>query len=118
MNKRLRKKLRIGEFRELGFELRLTLVPDLSEGAVQEALDDFMCDAIEDQDLAVGGGFGEHWNFFVTSMRPGSVTDEQRERVLGWLEKDPRFARVEASPMMDAWYQTWDFDAGVSVPMR
>ena len=41
MNKRLRKKLRVGEFRELGFEIRMTLVPDLSEGSIEDALDDF-----------------------------------------------------------------------------
>ena len=118
MNKRLRKKLRVGEFRELGFELRLSLVPGLTEGAVEDALDDFIGDAIEDQDLAVGGGFGEHWNFFVTSMKPGSVTEEQRAAVIAWLEKDPRFTNVQASPMIDAWYLTWDWENQKAVTLR
>ena len=118
MNKRLRKKLRLGEFRELGFELRMTLVSDLSEGAVQDALDDFINDAIEDQDLAVGGGFGETWNFFVTRMRPGSVTEAERDAVVAWVKADPRFASVEVSPLLDAWYSTWDWASQKAVPLR
>lgn len=112
MKKRLRKKLRLGEFSELGFELRLRLREGLSESDGETAIDDFIREAVESRDLAVGGGYGEVWNFFVTRTLPGSVGADERAAVLGWLQADDRFTNVEASPLLDAWYQTWDWENG------
>lgn len=112
MKKRLRKKLRLGEFSELGFELRVTLAANLSESAQEDAIDAFIEAAIESRDLAVGGGFADAWNFFVTRAGTGSVSADERAAVVSWLENDSRFAKVEASPLLDAWYQTWDWEAG------
>ena len=112
MRKRLRKKLRLGEFSELGFELRLRLRADLSEADGETAIDDFIRDAVEARDLAVGGGYGEIWNFFVTRIMPGSVNEDERAAVLSWLAADDRFTNVAASPLLDAWYQTWDWESG------
>lgn len=113
MRKRLRKKLRLGEFAELGFELRLTTKAGLVEDQLEDAIDRFIGEAIEARDLAVGGGGnGELWHFFVTRAGTGSVSGEERAAVVAWLEADGRFAKVEASPLLDAWYQTWDWDTG------
>jgi len=110
MRKRLRKKLRLGEFSELGFELRLRLREGLTEADAETAIDDFIREAIESRDLAVGGGYGEVWNFFVTRVLPGSVNEDERSAVLAWLHADSRFTNVQASPLLDAWYQTWDWE--------
>ena len=118
MKKRLRKKLRLGEFSELGFELRLRLREGLSESDAETAIDDFIREAIESRELAVGGGYGEVWNFFVTRMMPGSVDAEERAAVLAWLQGDDRFTDVAASPLLDAWYQTWDWDNGTIDALR
>lgn len=118
MKKRLRKKLRVGEFSELGFELRITLAAGLSEIEREDAIDAFIAQAIEANELAVGGGYGEVWNFFVTRAGVGSVTPSEREAVVAWLEAEPRFARVEASPLLDAWYQTWDWESGKLETLR
>lgn len=117
MKKRLRKKLRLGEFSELGFELRIRMAEGLDDEAHEDAIDQFIGEAIEAADLAIGGGYGEVWSFFVTRSSAGSVTEEQRAGVLAWLARDSRFAEVQASPLIDAWYETWDFEAGAVGPM-
>ncbi len=56
MKKRLRKKLRRGEFQELGFEVRFRAVDDLSDEAFDNVADAFISQAIEANGLICGGG--------------------------------------------------------------
>jgi uncharacterized protein YggL (DUF469 family) len=53
MRKRLRKKKHVGEFQELGVELEMTLRAGVD---FDEFLDAFLCDAVEANGLAFGGG--------------------------------------------------------------
>ncbi|MGB7387484.1 MAG: 50S ribosome-binding protein YggL [Pseudomonas neustonica] len=100
-SRRLRKKLCVDEFQELGFELNLEFKNDLSVETVDSFLDQFLIEAIEANGLDyVGGeGFG-----LICLNERGSVSQEQRDAVEAWLKGRDELAVVEVSPLQDAWY--------------
>lgn len=104
MKKRLRKKLRTGEFKEMGFYVRFRLPEDISEVELDTVLDHFIDDAIEVNGLEYGGGGDTEWEGFVTLNRRGSVTEDQRGKVIAWLSGNPRIIEHEVSELMDAWH--------------
>jgi hypothetical protein len=104
---RLRKKLRIGEFQELGFtweaSFKLPLSPDQAEALV----DALIVEAIEPGDLAFGGWAN---GGVVTPLRRGSVSESQRLAVLSWLRARKEIADVRASALFDVWHSDNDDD--------
>ena len=104
MRKRLRKKLRLGEFQEFGLELRFRLDPALSDDDVDRFTDSFILQGIEANDLMCGGGCGREWDVFVTRARQGSLTSEQVAAVRAWLEGHPSVRDVRLGELQDAWY--------------
>ena len=108
MNPRLRKKKRVGEFQELGFEVMYRLPDGWSSEQSEKFLWEFLEEAVEPNDLAAGGGGGNPWNFFVVCSKDrSSATDEQREAVERWLSAKPEVTAFEVEPLRDAWYG-WD----------
>ncbi|AKV04391.1 hypothetical protein AKJ09_11054 [Labilithrix luteola] len=105
MNKRLRKKKRVGEFKELGFELRADLQPGLTESAV-DALVDRLIDVVEARQLAFGGGGGgdDKLEGFVQRARRGSATEDDRAALAAFFERDESVVRHEIGALRDAWY--------------
>lgn len=105
MRKRLRKKLRRGEFAELGFEVAIQLHEELDEPSFNRFLDDLI-DLVERYNLGIGGGGGpKRVSYIVGVLRGrGSVAPEQRDAVLEWLEGRGEVERVEASDLFDLWY--------------
>jgi uncharacterized protein YggL (DUF469 family) len=82
MRKRLRTRLRLREFSELGFELSYRLRPGISADEADSFLDRFLADAIEEKHLGCGGGGqGQHWSFCVSAAGRGSASPEQRAAV-------------------------------------
>jgi uncharacterized protein YggL (DUF469 family) len=108
MNRRLRKKKRVGEFKELGFELQDDLRPGIS-GEHVEAFIDRLIDVVEARQLAFGGGAGRDCKLdgFVTRMGRGSATEEDRAALAAFLEGDDAVVRHEVGALRDAWYG-WD----------
>ncbi|MHA6494427.1 YggL family protein [Pseudomonas borbori] len=100
-SRRLRKKLCVDEFQELGFELNLNLKEDLSEKAVDAFLEAFLRDAMTANGLGYVGGddFG-----LVCLSKRGSVSEEQRSLVEAWLKGRSEVVDFTASPLMDVWY--------------
>jgi uncharacterized protein YggL (DUF469 family) len=98
---RLRKKLRIGEFRELGFGLEFVFKKDLSEEDVDLFIDAFLSEAIEPRLLAYGGGIGSG---FVAKFGRGSASEEDRASVQNWLLVRPEVKDVNAGPLVDVWH--------------
>ena len=90
MKKRLRKKLRKGEFQEMGFYIRFRLPEDLGEEDLDAFLDQFLTEAIDAQELDFGGGGRHEWQGFVVLNRRGSATEEHRKHVDGWLSSHPQ----------------------------
>lgn len=87
MKKRLRKKLRLDEFREDCLPLDYNMQADLTDDERNETHDRFI-QMIEDTGLQCGGGGrGTEWSFIVEICGRGSVTAEHRRTVLAWLEQ-------------------------------
>ena len=98
----------MGEFKELGFEVR----GDLRLGLVGAALDAFvdrLIDVVEARQLAFGGGAGrdDKLDGFVTGMGRGSATEDDRAALAAFLEGDVAIIRHEVGELCDAWYG-WD----------
>jgi uncharacterized protein len=103
MNRRQRKKARLGEFIELGFELTFAL-PSAWSDADTDGFSDRAIDKIESLGLSVGGGTGHVWDVFVTAFAPRtSVTESQRQALLNWLNADPAVSALRVGPLSDAW---------------
>lgn len=105
-NQRQRKKLRLGEFQELGFDVTAKSAKELTPSERQEFIDRLI-DARGERGLLFGGGFNDYLEgFVVVDALRGSVTDEQRESFKAWLESCPELTNVFAGPLKDAWYST------------
>ena len=100
-SRRLRKKLCVDEFQELGFELNLEFKEDLSEEAVDAFLEDFLNEAMDANGLDYVGG--DDYGLVCLAER-GSVTEEQRASVEAWLKGRSEVTKVEVSALLDAWY--------------
>lgn len=104
MKKRLRKKLRLREFREDCFELSFRIEPPHSPAEGDAFWDEFI-DMIEARRLSCGGGCGAAgWSIVVQGESRRTVTDSDRQAIIDWLGRRERIVCVEASPLRDAWY--------------
>lgn len=100
-SRRLRKKLCVDEFQELGFELNLEFKENLSEGEIDAFLEAFLRDAMKANGVDYVGGedFG-----LVCLAKRGSVNEEQRAAVEAWLKGRDELTKVDVSPLLDVWY--------------
>ena len=100
-SRRLRKKLCVDEFQELGFELNLEFKEDLGDEAIDAFLDAFLVDAMDANGLDYVGGddYG-----LVCLQKRGSVSEEQRAAVEAWLKTRSELTKAEVSPLLDVWY--------------
>jgi uncharacterized protein YggL (DUF469 family) len=97
-SRRLRKKLRVGEFREQGFALSFELVEPLHVDAEALFWDALIDEAIEANGLLFGGSAD---GAVVEAAGPGSVTEAQRAAVEAWLEARPEVVSVKVGPLVD-----------------
>jgi uncharacterized protein len=97
VRKRLRKKLRKGEFREFGFEIAFRV-----KKRRDELLDRFILEAIESNGLLFGGS--EMGGFATSAADRASATDDQREKVRAWLEAQPEITDISIGELRDAWH--------------
>lgn len=100
-SRRLRKKLCVAEFQELGCELTLNFKPDLDDAAVDAFLEAFVADAVNANGLGYVGG--DDYGFICLDKR-GSISEEQRASVEAWLKSRSELAEFTLSPLMDVWY--------------
>lgn len=107
LNRRQRKKLRVGEFQELVFEVRMTFHQPADEASYSGLLDAFI-DLIESRRLAVGGLGGRlhlvETDGIVSAWGRGSPTEEDRQSVLDWLKHRPEVLHADVSEFVDGWY--------------
>ena len=104
MKKRLRKKHRIGEFREDCFELTFEINQSLDGNRVDEVFDEFI-EMIETNNLQFGGGeVNGNWTGIVQGPYRGSATEHDRQTVLTWLHSHPHIMSAAAGPLQDAWH--------------
>lgn len=103
MKKRLRKKLHLREFKEMGFLVRFRITSEADDDRLTTLLDDFL-EMIESAGMGFGGGGNHEWEGFVTRMERGSVTEEQRLQVDRWLGECSEITEHEVGPLEDAWH--------------
>ncbi|KPC50187.1 YggL family protein [Amantichitinum ursilacus] len=106
-NRRQRKKLRLGEFQELGFTLYLTFHNPLDETAYEQHWDAII-KCIAGQGLCVGGLGGSlpiaETDGFVSGWERGTATPEQVASLLDWCSARAEVKEARASELVDAWH--------------
>nr|WP_278988739.1 YggL family protein [Plesiomonas shigelloides] len=101
---RLRKKLHVDEFQELGFTVNWQFPEGTSAEQIDAALDAFIAEVIEPNGLSYDGSGYLYWEGLVVLQQVGKCTDEHRALVQAWAEKQG-LREVEVSPLLDVW---WD----------
>jgi uncharacterized protein YggL (DUF469 family) len=102
VNKRLRKKKHIGEFRELGFAVELTLRSGLSAAEHNQFADEWIA-LVEARELAFGGGGSPKFDGFVTRAAGGSTTEEDRAALTTFVASHRHVVAHSIGPLVDAW---------------
>jgi uncharacterized protein YggL (DUF469 family) len=114
LNKRLRKKKRVGEFAVAAQPVRITFVEEMPEDAFDRWLDELLdrSDATPAAH-AFGTGSNAGWRaYYEMPLWKGDVRDAIRP-VIDWLLALPEVAQVELGARFDAWYDRGDLGAEV-----
>ncbi len=100
-SRRLRKKLHVGEFQEIGFQVLISLTPELTEEAGEAFVDALLDEVIEPRDLAYGG-----WSNggYVCGFDKPSATESDREAIRNWLAGREEVTAASIGELEDAWY--------------
>lgn len=98
-SKRIRKKLHIGEFQQLGFDIEIKYSDQLTNDRHHEILDEII-DLIESYNLYIGGGD----SFTIYGEGYASVTEEQRGSIIAWMSNRSDLTLKSTSPLYDIWY--------------
>lgn len=105
LKRRLRKKNRVGEFQEFGFQVEVKFKLNLSESVSNKFYSDFIA-LIEENKLVFGGGGSlESLQGFITGWEKyRSPTASQREKIENWLKNRKEISNCEVGILVDAWY--------------
>ncbi len=107
MNSRQRKKLHVGEFKQIGFSLKASFKPQ--SGTYDDFLDEFLTLA-EQRGLEVSGSFSylpaddAGLELLVRRHGVASCTEADRSALLDWLVARAEVANASAGDLADAWY--------------
>lgn len=100
-SRRLRKKLRVGEFQELGFEVSFAFAKPHSPDEEDRFWDEFTLEAIEANGLMFGGNAQ---GGFVAACGRASATERHRAEVQAWLDARPEIVDAIVGHLIDAWH--------------
>ncbi|QID19187.1 DUF469 family protein [Nitrogeniibacter mangrovi] len=100
-SRRLRKKLFVDEFQELGFDVDLSFSEPAGTDRIDAFFERFFTEAIMPEGLVFGGRDDAG---FVCSSRRGSVSEAQRSAVSDWLDGQPALRDFRVGPLMDVWH--------------
>ncbi|PCI58798.1 MAG: hypothetical protein COB35_13000 [Gammaproteobacteria bacterium] len=102
-SRRLRKKLRVDEFQELGFDVAW----QFNEGITGEELDSFInkffAEVIEPNGLGFGGEGDHLWHGLICTQKLGKCTEEHRQAVEKWLTNNGAKS-ASVSELYDVWW--------------
>lgn len=102
-SRRLRKKLKLEEFQELGFDIKITLTP-ASEETLDVAMDAWIR-FVEANAWGFGGGGNPNQLIgFVTKARGGSLTEADIALVKTWGSEQAWVEETVVGELTDAWY--------------
>ena len=105
MKKRLRKKYRVGEFKELCFEFSFDYKGDVAAPECEQFLHAFVEECIEANGLDCGGSITDDGcNIIAKAVDPTQTSNAQREAVKAWLEARSDVELKSFGELQDAWY--------------
>lgn len=102
-NRRIRKKLRVDEFKELGFEVSWKFPAGTEDTQIDNIIDGLINDVIDVNGLGFAGGGDLEWEGIVCTQKIGQCTDAQREAVKAYLE-GLSLENVEVTELFDLWW--------------
>ncbi|EEH94413.2 DUF469 domain-containing protein [Citrobacter portucalensis] len=103
-SRRLRKKMHIEEFQEVGFSVAWRFSEGTSGEQVDQIVDDFINEVIEPNKLAFDGSGYLAWEGLICLQEIGKCTEEHQAIVRKWLEEH-KLEEVRTSELFDIW---WD----------
>lgn len=107
LTRRQRKKLRVGEFREFVFAIRICFGLSLDEATYEVFMAAFV-GFVEARCLTLGGLGGRmplsETDAMVSALARGSPSEADRQALLEWLHGRCEVESAEAGELMDAWY--------------
>jgi len=103
-SRRLRKKMHIDEFQELGFSVAFTFAEGTDEETIDSTVDALINEVIDPNGLAFDGSGYLQWEGLICLQKIGKCTDEHRELVKNWLEAR-KLNDVKVTELFDVW---WD----------
>lgn len=106
--RRLRKKLRVGEFQELGFSISFRF--DSQRHTLDQAIEHWI-EFVESQGWSFGGGGGEGVDIlsgYLASFKRGCLGEDDRELARQWLDSQPGFTCIQCSNLSDSWHGPWE----------
>jgi uncharacterized protein YggL (DUF469 family) len=96
--------LRVGEFQELVFEMRIQFRQPMDDASLEVFFDAFI-DLVESRHLAVCGGNDlMKMDGVISAWGRGSPTETDRQALLEWLRLRSEVASAEAGDFIDGWY--------------
>ncbi len=102
-SQRLRKKLRVDEFKELGFDVAWQLNEDITSDELDAFIDKFFAEVIQPNGLGFGGEGDTLWHGLICTQKLGCCTDENRKAVEQWLAANGATS-VAVSDLYDVWW--------------
>ena len=104
MNRRLRKKLYLGEFAIIGFEFSCSIA-EMDETKVNDFFSELLAFLESNNMLFSGGGTKDNFGGYITSQqRYGSLTDADSEALKTWLSSNSGVTDVQLEDLSDAIY--------------
>ena len=106
MKKRLRKKLRVGDFQELGFKISVQLPDSISEDDFDQQIEDFTVNIVAKNEMLCSGlEADKELLLYLEHAQPySSITIDQRKTVEDWMSASTSFKNYTVSELIDVNY--------------
>lgn len=102
MKRRLRKKFRLGEFLELGFEVAFQLDSSDGDPRLNTFWDEFI-GYVEARGLYCAGASGRDWDVVVYRGNRRAASEEDRADVAQWLSACSDVGNIRIGRLFDLW---------------
>lgn len=102
-SRRLRKKLRVDEFQEFGFDVNWTFNDSVTEEQIDAIVDQFIDEVIEPNALGYHGGGHKEWEGIIATQAIGKCTEENRAAVKAFFDAQP-VSDLEIGELYDIWW--------------
>ena len=102
-SRRLRKKLRVDEFQEFGFDVNWTFDESVSEEQIDTIVDQFIDQVIEPSQLGFHGGGHKQWEGIIATQFIGKCSEDDRTAVTEFW-KGQTVSDVVISELYHIWW--------------